>query len=117
MGKERHSVLSLVSLAQLIPVHSNLLKPAYNVIDDPDNLELFIPEVKKLFSLTLTLSSLELHTANLDVEIDFLQTFLDTLPSHGEMKAFSLVTARDCPLVFSAISGLLYRNPALQALR
>ena len=60
------------------------------------------------------ITSIELHTASLDMEVDFLQGFLDTLPSHGELRAFSLVTARDCPLVFSSISGLLYRNPNLQ---
>lgn len=85
--------------------------------DDGQLLEDFVPEVKKLFSLALTITSLEIHTANLDVEADFLHTFLDTLPSHGELKAFSLVTARDTPLVYSAISGLLYRNPGLKALR
>lgn len=82
--------------------------------DDYEQNDLFVPEVKKLFNIALTITSIELHTANLDMEVEFLQSFLDTLPSHGELRAFSLVTARDCPLVFSSISGLLYRNPNLQ---
>lgn len=85
--------------------------------DAGDLLEEFIPEVRKLFSLAFSISSIELHTANLDVEPTFLQTFLDTLPSHGELRAFSLITARETPLVFSTISGLMYRNPKLMALR
>jgi hypothetical protein len=78
---------------------------------------MFIPEVKKLFSLALSLTSLELHTAALEHETQFLQSFLDTIPSHTEMRAFSLITARDASVPFSAVSGLLYRNPGLQALR
>ena len=85
--------------------------------DAGDLLEEFIPEVKKLFNLAMTITSIELHTAQLDVEADFLQSFLDTLPSHGELRAFSLVVARETPLVFASVSGLLYRNPGLQALR
>lgn len=82
-----------------------------------DYLEEFIPEVKKIFSRAFSISSIELHTANLDMEADFLQTFLDTLPSHGELKAFSLVTAKDTPLMFVTISGLMYRNPKLVGMR
>lgn len=85
--------------------------------DVGDYLDTFIPEVKKIFSLAFSISSIELHTANLDVEADFLQNFLETLPSHGELKAFSLVTARDTPLMFVTISGLMYRNPNLVGIR
>lgn len=85
--------------------------------DYGDYLESFIPEVKKIFALAFSISSIELHTANLDMEPEFLQSFLETLPSHGELKAFSLVTAKDTPLMFVTISGLMYRNPNLVGMR
>lgn len=85
--------------------------------DVGEYLEEFIPEVKKIFSLAFSISSIELHTANLDMEAEFLQNFLDTLPSHGELRAFSLVTAKDTPLMFVTISGLMNRNPKLVGIR
>jgi hypothetical protein len=85
--------------------------------DVGESLDTFLPEVKKLFSLAFSISSIELHTANLDVEAGFLQNFLETLPSNGELRAFSLVVAKDTPLVFSTISGLMYRNPKLLGMR
>ncbi|KAK9895850.1 hypothetical protein P389DRAFT_210705 [Cystobasidium minutum MCA 4210] len=87
------------------------------VFDVGEYLEEFIPEVKKIFSLAFSISSIELHTANLDMEAEFLQNFLDTLPSHGELRAFSLVTAKDTPLMFVTISGLMNRNPKLVGIR
>lgn len=93
------------------------MTPVHLSLDVADYVEDFIPEVKKIFSLAFSITSIEIHTANLDGEAEFLQTFLDTLPSHGELKAFSLVTAKDTPLMFVTISGLMYRNPKLVGIR